>query len=310
MHTKTLKKLALALTFWLALHTTSLKAQILGPLGPYTDDSATLSFDSSGIFSVTGAGTGTLTLSGAGTKMFWYPKLGAFRAGYVDGSEWDAANIGKYSVAFGWDTTASGLYSVAFGHNASASGTGSVAFGCYSSASNYYSVAFGFVTQASGVGSVAMGQYSTASNKYATAFGSDSSASGAYSMATGSYTSASGKNSTASGYQTTASGYNSTASGYQATANSLDSFVVGAYNTGKNENPTHAVSPTSWNHTLGAADPLFEVGNGTGTGTSASDALVVYKDGNAKFPATTSTVTAATFVTTAASGDIPMYTGN
>jgi hypothetical protein len=62
---------------------------------------------------------------------------------------------------------------------------------------------------------------------------------------------------------------------------------------------------TSWVST----DPLFEVGNGI-SNTAKSDAFIIYKNGDASFPATTSKVTAATFVTTQTSGDIPMYTGN
>ena len=48
-----------------------------------------------------------------------------------------------------------------------------------------------------------------------------------------------------------------------------------------------------------ASDPLFEVGNGTYQ--ARSDALVVYKNGNAAFQGV---------VTVAPGGDIPMYTGN
>ena len=29
----------------------------------------------------------------------WYPDKGAFRAGGISGTQWDAANIGEYSVA-------------------------------------------------------------------------------------------------------------------------------------------------------------------------------------------------------------------
>src|SRR5271155_1964111 len=98
MHTRTLKKLALALTFWLAVHLPSLQAQILGPYGT---SPITFEVDSNGLLSATGTfGTGSLSLSGAGTRMFWFPGLGAFRAGGVDGGYWDASSIGEYSVAF------------------------------------------------------------------------------------------------------------------------------------------------------------------------------------------------------------------
>ena len=61
-----------------------------------------------------------------------------------------------------------------------------------------------------------------------------------------------------------------------------------------------------------ATDPLFEVGNGSGSrfdnppignpdATGPSDALVVYKNGNAVLQGT---------LQVAPGGDIPMYSGN
>ena len=55
--------------------------------------------------------TGTYDLNasppaiGAGTRLMWFPGFGAFRAGMVGGSEWDAANIGYHSVAMGLGTS-------------------------------------------------------------------------------------------------------------------------------------------------------------------------------------------------------------
>ncbi|MDP6909881.1 MAG: hypothetical protein QF371_10265, partial [Flavobacteriales bacterium] len=45
---------------------------------------------------------------GAGTRMFFNPNKAAFRAGYVNGTQWDDANIGNYSTAMGYVTEASG----------------------------------------------------------------------------------------------------------------------------------------------------------------------------------------------------------
>ncbi len=50
--------------------------------------------------------TGSTPISGPGTRMMWISSKGAFRAGVVNGAEWDNANIGKYSAAFGVATTA------------------------------------------------------------------------------------------------------------------------------------------------------------------------------------------------------------
>src|ERR1700734_4564106 len=104
MHNGALKKWALALTFWLALHTSSLRAQLLGP---YSNSTGSFEVDANGLLSATGTfGTGSLSLSGAGIRMFWYPGKAAFRAGYVNGAQWNDSSIGKGSVAFGLSTTA------------------------------------------------------------------------------------------------------------------------------------------------------------------------------------------------------------
>ncbi len=73
--------------------------------------------------------SGELTEAGAGTKMIWYSGKGAFRAGTVDGSQWDPAKIGFASIAAGRNCIASADYTVAMGNNATASGNGSVVFG-------------------------------------------------------------------------------------------------------------------------------------------------------------------------------------
>jgi hypothetical protein len=53
--------------------------------------------------------------SGNGNRMMWYADKAAFRAGGVDGNEWDKSNVGKFSFATGVSTTASGLASTAIG---------------------------------------------------------------------------------------------------------------------------------------------------------------------------------------------------
>jgi hypothetical protein len=53
--------------------------------------------------------------SGNGNRMMWYADKAAFRAGGVDGNQWDNANIGKFSFATGVSTIASGQGSSAIG---------------------------------------------------------------------------------------------------------------------------------------------------------------------------------------------------
>lgn len=124
-------------------------------------------------FQVTGTnGSGaSLTLSGAGTRMFFYPKKSAFRAGYVGAADWDDVNIGDKSVAFGSGTIASGYASVATGIWSEASGYASTAMGNVTYATNYYSSAFGHGTMASGSWSTAMGRATTAESGYETTLG-------------------------------------------------------------------------------------------------------------------------------------------
>src|SRR5574341_562730 len=161
--------------------------------------------------------TGTLAASGAGERLLWYPKKAAFRAGSVNGNQWDDVSIGLYSTAMGVGTLASGTASTAIGSSTLASGSPSTAMGA--------------LTQATGGYSTAMGYQTTASGTYATAMGYNSAASGTYSTAMGSST-ASGSNSTAIGFGATASGNFSTAMGYQASTNGhAGTFVYGDVST-------------------------------------------------------------------------------
>ena len=247
---------------------------------------------------------------GAGTRLLWYPYKAAFRAGFVDGTQWNDANIGSYSIAMGYDTSASGYYSTAMGYGTNASGQSSTAMGrsttasgVYSTAmgygtnarnsfstamgysttaSSYYSTAMGYGTNASGQSSTAMGYENVATGSASTAMGYITIASGDYSTAMGASMIASGVASTAMGYGTTASGYTSTAMGYNTIANGSYSTAMGRSTTA-NAYESVAIgrynvgggTATSWV----ATDPLFEIGIGTGQFATAN-ALTVLKNGN------------------------------
>ena len=240
MHTRTLKKLFLALTFWLALHTATLRADLIGP---YSNSAASFDVDANGLLSATSvSGAGSLSLSGIGTRMFWFPGAAAFRAGYVSSSQWDSANVGWGSVAFGYSTTASGWASTAFGGLTLSSGG--------------MSTAFGGSTTASAAKSTASGAYSTASGYASTVLGHQNISAGNSSLANG-------FNSQAWADYSTSLGYNTYNACYAEVA-------IGAYNVGGGG----GLSNTTWY----SADPLFEIGNGNST--TRSDALVIYKNGN------------------------------
>lgn len=115
-------------------------------------------------FIVTGTyGVGdTSQFVGSGTGMFFNPKKAAFRAGYVDGTQWNDANIGDYSFAIGNGTIASGVYSSSFGFDSYATGD--------------FSTAIGESSLASGESSVSIGSSSVASGNYSTTTGSGTTA--------------------------------------------------------------------------------------------------------------------------------------
>ncbi|HEX8833766.1 MAG TPA: tail fiber domain-containing protein [Abditibacteriaceae bacterium] len=80
---------------------------------------------------------------GAGVRLMWFPGRGAFRAGEVNGTQWDDANLGFHSTAFGLNSRASGDYGFAAGNRVVAANTSSVALGQDNTASGYGSVALG-----------------------------------------------------------------------------------------------------------------------------------------------------------------------
>lgn len=185
-------------------------------------------------------GTGALPISGAGTRLMWYPRMAALRAGIVDGTQWDNANIGSGSVALGHNTRAGGQYafaagtnsiangnaSVAMGEEAAAIGAGASALGYQAKADGWHSVALGRESHATNSGSVAIGRWSEASGLHATAI--SGKASGAGAIAIGRYAVASGDRAIAIGQFGDASGWGSMALGYSASTNGkTGAFVYG-----------------------------------------------------------------------------------
>jgi hypothetical protein len=224
------------------------------------------------------------TASGyASTAMGRVPTASGY-ASTAMGNETEAS--GDYSTAIGENTTASGENSTAMGDSSTASGIGSTAMGSYTIASGIGSTAMGAVTIASGANSTAigygttasetfttaMGYDTTASGPYSTAMGGETTASGNYSTAIGAYSAASGICSTAMGAVTIASGDSSTAIGSGTTASDYASLVIGRFNS---SGSSVTNSATSFN----TANTAFVIGNGTGPGPEASDALTVLFDG-------------------------------
>ncbi len=166
-----------------------------------------------------GAGVGALT-QGPGTRVVWSPRISAFRAGHVDGNEWDTShdNIGEYSTAFGRNTIARGAYSTALGLGTTATGAVSLAAGNGTVASGQFSTALGDATRAVG--------------RWATAVGLQAVAIGDGSLAVGVLANAVNANDVAIGSEVTASGFGSVAMGTLAsTALQSGAFVYGDLST-------------------------------------------------------------------------------
>lgn len=88
--------------------------------------------------------TGNVPREGSGTRFMWYPGKAAIRAGQIDGTQWDDANIGLYSVAFGQNVRALGDNAIAMGKSSVAAGSRTIAMGEGTTATGYASVALGY----------------------------------------------------------------------------------------------------------------------------------------------------------------------
>lgn len=137
-------------------------------------------------------GIGAIPATGAGNRLMWYPFKASFRAGAVDGTQWDDANTGFYSNALGNNckasafgtfaggdgSTAMGTDAFAYGSNNVSSGTIGVTFGASCTASGFGSIAMGFTNHATGQGSVAIGYRVNATGDYSVALGHRASSNG------------------------------------------------------------------------------------------------------------------------------------
>lgn len=171
-----------------------------------------------------------------GDSRFLFDKSkGAFRAGLAQSTEWDDANRGLYSAAFGRDTIASGQGSFAVGNGPVASGNFSAAFGDVSTASGDYSISRGSAVTASGPHSFASGQVSTASGNGSFSFGTSVTASGILSFAFGSNSTVGGLNSASFGDQNSVTADYGFASGIGNEIGDDYSAAFGATNVVKGE---------------------------------------------------------------------------
>ena len=154
-------------------------------------------------------GKGTIPAEGPGPRMMWHPAKAAFRAGVVGGTEWDDAEVGAYSAAFGLAV--------------SAPGSASFAAGTLSRATGEFTAAFGYASQAHGSASFAAGTSARAVGKNSVAIGGERTFQGVLGVL------ASGASAIALGAGHDAAGVGSVALGTRATttAGATGSFVYG-----------------------------------------------------------------------------------
>ncbi|KAA9333473.1 hypothetical protein F0P96_10925 [Hymenobacter busanensis] len=143
-----------------------------------------------------GYGPPAPALSGSGDRLMWTSYFGSFRAGGVDGTQWDAANMGFYSAAFGYNNLVVGLYSLATGYNNNVRGSyatclgrenaidqlssGALVIGRSCRARGNYNLTGGINSKAQGNYSVALGEWCTANAANAIVMGRYASASGRF----------------------------------------------------------------------------------------------------------------------------------
>ncbi|HTY38333.1 MAG TPA: tail fiber domain-containing protein [Bacteroidota bacterium] len=106
--------------------------------------------------------SGTVTALGAGVRLHWYPRKGAFRVGMAETTYWDdngssVTNMALYSIGMGYQARPTGVASTALGAYNKATADYSLSLGSYSNASGTHAIALGTQVSASGIYSVAVG---------------------------------------------------------------------------------------------------------------------------------------------------------
>jgi hypothetical protein len=113
--------------------------------------------------------SGTIRALGAGLRMHWYPRKGAFRVGNAESSYWDDDGTSYPKMA---------LYSIAMGYQPRATAVASTAIGAYNQATGDYALSLGSYSQATASHAVAIGTQAYATGIYSIAIGSGANTNG------------------------------------------------------------------------------------------------------------------------------------
>jgi regulator of replication initiation timing len=114
--------------------------------------------------------SGIVRALGAGVRLHWYPRKGAFRVGNAETSYWDddgTANpkMSLYSIAMGYQPRATAVASTAIGAYNQSTGDYSLSLGSYSRASASHAIAIGTQAYATGIYSIAIGSGANTNGK-------------------------------------------------------------------------------------------------------------------------------------------------
>ncbi len=231
-------------------------------------------------------GLSAIPETGPGTRFMWYPRKAALRAGQVDGTEWNEAEIGEFSVAMGLNPIASGRSAIALGEDSRALGDGSAAIGDGTSALGTGAFAVGVDSHADGDGVFVAGM-----DEYVVGPASVSLGSGNTILGNGGNVSAGSKNVIHGSDRSFALGHaNIIDSAADAMAFGRENFISGVAGMAFGRNLENSVFSSlvvgSYNEPLEGgvddwicSDPLFVIGNGS-SGQYRSNALVVRKSGD------------------------------
>jgi hypothetical protein len=223
----------------------------------------------SGVYG-TGAQIGT---PGAGARMIFNPRKSAFRAGYVNGVQWDQNQVGLYSIGLGKNAIASEEGTISIGTATQATKKFSLAIGLKAQATNTGAYAIGDSAISTGIHTYAIGDRVIAQGQNSTAIGWGTKSEGPYSMALGRQSLSKGWNSYAMGYNDTAWGKNSIAMGYNSYAEGEGNIAIG-YNT----RTTNPFSIAIGHNAFGIADKSVALGNNISTNNK--NGSFVFGDGS------------------------------
>gem|GEM_PF-1327083 len=113
--------------------------------------------------------SGTIRALGAGLRMHWYPRKGAFRVGNAETAYWDDDGTSYPKMA---------LYSIGMGYQPRPSAVASTAIGAYNQATGDYALSLGSYSQATASHAVAIGTQAYATGIYSIAIGSGANTNG------------------------------------------------------------------------------------------------------------------------------------